>query len=291
MVLLGVLLVGDAAEETKPKTYPEASRRARKILNEPLPAPYQALKARHLERRVPSPGDWLAEHKERGQTYAEYTAGNPVRPTDRRRFIRIQPIGTFTPKQDAIVRTAAEYMERFFGVTTTLNGRLGTGGIPPEARRERFGGEQLLTSWIRNRMLLPMRRGDTLACVGFTSNDLWPGNGWNFVYGEASLRDRVGVWSIARNGDPEESEEAYRLCLRRTIKVGIAYECVMNGSNHRLESDGAPLFLCPNCLAKLCWNTGQDPTKRYESMLEFFETHQFEADRKRCEELLGALRK
>ncbi len=59
------------------------------------------------------------------------------------------------------------------------------------------------------------------ACVflALTASDLWPGAGWNFVFGQALLRERVGVWSIYRNGDPTESDDAYRLCLRRTIKL------------------------------------------------------------------------
>jgi archaemetzincin len=303
VVVVAALLVGGGKEETAPRTYPDANRRARAILNEKLPAPYEALKPLHRPLVMPTPGDWLAEHKERGQSFRDYCAGKPIRPTERRRFIRIQPIGTFSPKQWEIIKTAADYMERFFGVRTNMLPKRGTRNIPSHARRERSGGEQLLTSYLREQVLKPIRRGDVLACVGFTSNDLWPGRGWNFVYGEASLRDRVGVWSIARNGDPEESDEAYQLCLRRTLKTGvhetahiltmhhcISYECVMNGSNHRRESDRGPLFLCPNCLAKLCWNTGQDPVERYERLLEFYKEHGMEAEQKRCEAFLEKLR-
>ncbi|UCE07471.1 MAG: hypothetical protein JSW07_05400, partial [bacterium] len=106
--------------------------------------------------------------------------------------------------------------------------------------------------------------------------------GWNFVFGQASLYDRVGVWSIYRNGDPDESEAMFRLCLLRTIKTAvheighiltirhcIEYECVMNGSNHREESDQRPLYLCPVCLKKLCWNLGIDPLKRYKKLGTF----------------------
>jgi archaemetzincin len=267
---------------------------------EKLPAPYEALIPLHRPLAMPASGDWLAEHKESGQSFAEYRGAKPIRPTARRRFIRIQPIGTFSPKQWEIIELTADYMERFFGVTTNMLPKRGIRSIPAHARRQRIRGEQLLTSYVRKEILEPLRRGDVLACVGFASNDLWPGEGWNFVYGEASLRDRVGIWSINRNGDPDASPEAFALCLRRTLKTGvhetahiltmrhcIAYECVMNGSNHRLESDRAPLFLCPNCLAKLCWNTGQAPVKRYQALLEFFKEHGMEAEQRRCEALLA----
>ena len=55
-----------------------------------------------------------------------------------------------------------------------------------------------------------------LAYLALTASDLWPGQGWNFVFGEASLRQRIGVWSIYRNGDPETD---FQLCLRRTLST------------------------------------------------------------------------
>ena len=286
----------------RPGTYPEADSRARKILEERLPAPYQKLKALHQPLPVPAPGDWLAEHKERGQSFAAYQAAGPIRPTERRRFVKIVPLGAFSPKQREILDITADYMERFFGVKVTMMPVQGLRNVPHYAQRMQHGQRQLLTSWIREKVLIPARRGDVLACVGFTATDLWPGEGWNFVYGEASLRERVGVWSIARNGDPEASPEDYALCLRRTLKTGvhetghiltmhhcIAYRCLMNGSNHRAESDSAPLFLCPSCLAKLCWNTRQDPVARYRSLHEFFTTHRLEPEATRCQILLDRL--
>ena len=35
---------------------------------------------------------------------------------------------------------------------------------------------------------------DAFAFVAFTSSDLWPGEGWNFVFGQASMEGRIGVW-------------------------------------------------------------------------------------------------
>ena len=72
-----------------------------------------------------------------------------------------------------------------------------------------------------------------------------------YTYGvPANLRDRVGVWSIHRYGDPDASKSAYKLTLERALKVAVhetshmfslrhctAYECVMGGSNSLDESD------------------------------------------------------
>src|SRR5262249_6165386 len=123
-----------------------------------------------------------------------------------------------------------------------------------EARRRppRPGTEQLLTTSLLNGVLRPDRPDDALAYLAFTAGDLWPGMGWNFVFGQASLRERTGVWSLHRHGDPAGGPEAFRLCLRRTLATAshetghiltmqhcTAFACNMNGSNS-LEEAGRP---------------------------------------------------
>jgi len=113
----------------------------------------------------------------------------------------------------------------------------------------------VLTGYILHEVLEPEQPADALA---LTASDLWPGRGWNFVFGEANLRQRTGVWSVYRNGDPGEDEAAFRLSLRRTLGTAshelfhaltmhhcTAFRCLMNGSNHQEQRDGRPLHLCP----------------------------------------------
>lgn len=52
--------------------------------------------------------------------------------------------------------------------------------------------------------------------IAFTNADLWPGEGWNYVFGQASLADHVGVWSIHRYGDPSTATQlfGYACCGR-----------------------------------------------------------------------------
>ena len=57
--------------------------------------------------------------------------------------------------------------------------------------------------------------------------DLYPQESWNYVFGQASLRDRVGVFSFARY-DPaffggERAEGWQTLMLKRSCKV-LAHE-------------------------------------------------------------------
>ena len=39
---------------------------------DPLPDPFERLLPLHTRLEPPRPGEWLAEHKEAGQSYAEY---------------------------------------------------------------------------------------------------------------------------------------------------------------------------------------------------------------------------
>ena len=142
---------------------------------------------------------------------------------------------------------------------------------------------QILTTSVFDDVLRPRLPKDACVELSLTTSDLWPGEGWNFVFGQASLSDRVGVWSIYRNGDPHEGEKAFRLCLRRTLKTAshetghmfsmmhcTRFACNMCGSNSLEEADRQPLSLCPVCLAKLCYATGADPVKRFQKLIVFF---------------------
>jgi archaemetzincin len=249
-----------------------------------LPPPFDKLVRLHEPIGKPQPGDWLAEHPESGQTYARYLKSKPVRPTKERGTLYVQPLGSFTDTQRKIVRRTAEYMQCHFGVPVKVRDDLPLSVIPEQVRRKHptWGMEQILSTYVLDSVLSPRLPDDALAYIAFTSSDLWPGEGWNFVFGQASLQGRVGVWSLYRYGDPDESKEAYQLCLKRTIKVGIhetghmisiphctAFRCNMAGSNHLAEMDRKPLWLCPVCLAKLCWATGVDPAARFERLAVF----------------------
>jgi archaemetzincin len=240
-------------------------------------------KLRPLADRLPDPrpGDWLAEHREPGQTFAEYINSRPVQKTNKLLTIYLCLIGDFTEPQRRILKLTQDYLALFFDCQVKVNRQIALTTIPARAKRTHptWGDRQLLTSYILHDVLEPERPADALAYLALTASDLWPGRGWNFVFGEASLRERVGVWSIYRNGDPESE---FPLCLRRTLGTAshetghilgmrhcIAYSCLMNGSNHQEESDRTPMYLCPVCLRKLCWNLRVEPIPYLRSLQEF----------------------
>lgn len=262
------------------------------------------LKPLAVKLAKPGPMDWLANQTEKGQTFREYLAGDPTRPTGTRGTIYIQPLGEFTPTQRRLVELTAEAMAAWFNVPVKFSEDLKLDVVPEAARRKNayVGRDQLLTGYVLYRVLVPRLPRAAAATLCFTASDLWPGPGWNFVFGQASLADRVGVWSIARFGDPDRSEESFRLVLLRTLKLAThesghmfslthctAYACDMNGSNSLDESDRHPLALCPECLAKICWATRADPAERYRKLIEFCRREGLKAEAERYEKLLAAV--
>lgn len=253
---------------------------------QPLLAQIELIRPLHEKKKSNRPGDWLERFPEGGQTFGQYVQSRGRKPLrDEYHTIYVQPLGEFDETQQRLVAQTAEFMGHFFGMPVRSLEARSLGDIPETARRMRDDEEQVLSTWIMNDILKPQRPEDAVAVIGLVTCDLWPGD-LNWVFGQASLRDRVGVWSLHRNGDPRASDAAYRICLRRTLKTAVhetghmlgiphcsAYECCMNGSRSREENDRQPLEFCPECQPKICWTCGADPVKRTQALAKFATDH------------------
>lgn len=266
---------------------------------------FQKLMPLHEVKLPPGPYDWMAQHREPDQSFYDYVNGHPVRPDDQRKYIYLVLLGEFDPARRAVIRDTARYIEAYFQLETRWLEPIGLENIPPQARRvhPQTSDKQILTSFVLEEILTPRLPDDAVSLIAFTSSDLWPGEGWNFVFGQASVTDRVGVWSIYRNGNPNRKSQR-QLCLLRTVKTGTHelghmlsmhhcpyFECNMNGANHRKESDRRPLWLCPVCLAKLTWNLGVDPAERYQDLIEISDELGLEDEKEFFEKSLKVLEK
>lgn len=249
-----------------------------------LVAERDKLRPLHERAGKPKPGEWRYEHPERGQTFEEYVRRKPTVPTAERRTLVIQPLGPFDPARAKILDLTVDYMGRYFNLPTRREPALALDVVPSEARRVHpsWGDKQLLSSWLLHKLLEPRLPKDAAALIAFTTSDLWPEDGWNFVFGEADLKARVGVWSVYRHGDPKTSKEAHLLALRRALKVAVhetghmfslehctAYRCVQAGINSLEEDDRSPLWLCPECVTKVVWATEHEHLARYASLASF----------------------
>lgn len=265
----------------------------KKAADTKLPELYAKLARLHTPLPAPQPGDWLAEHKEPGQTFVQYRTSKYVKAVPARKTLYIQVLGEMTEKQTAIIGITREYMEIYFGLPVKILPAIPVNVIPAGAQRRHpeWGNHQLRTDYILKEVLYPRLPKDACAYIAFTAYDLYPGDGWNFVFGYAAYQARVGVWSIHRNGEPEKSDAEYRLCLKRTLRIAThetlhmfsmlhctRWRCNLNGVNHLQEADATPLWLCPECLAKIKLATGVDLEKRFDGLIAFFEKHKLEEE-------------
>ena len=240
--------------------------------------------------RTPGPGDWLTSHPERGQTFSGYCAVGFNRPSSTRKVIYLLPLGEFPTDTSPSLEELRLYAEAYFQLEVKILPAVAINEEKFTPRTNEYTQKrQLLSTGILN-FLKEQLPSDAYCLLGVTMEDLYPAPPWNYVFGQASLNGRVGIYSFARY-DPaffgEKRPADYQdLILQRSIKVlahetahmfglnhCIFYECLVNGSNSLAEADICPEHLCPICLRKLHTNVQFDPVTRYEELARFYRRH------------------
>ena len=230
----------------------------------------------------PRGSDWLANHREPGQTFVQFLRSRRNRPDKKRKVIYLQPVGEFgkdAPSLDALQK----YSTAYFQMEVKMLEPITAESLEAKKRiNSGTGKEQILAGDVMEGIKKKLPK-DAYCMLAITMIDLYPQESWNFVFGMASLSERVGVFSFARY-DPEfygqeRDEGSKALALRRSAKVlvhetghmfgirhCIHFNCIMNGSNHLEETDNRPMHLCPVCLRKLQNSIQFDPAKRYRQL-------------------------
>ena len=258
------------------------------------------------EKGTPEPGDWLAEHREHGQTFLEFQRESTLRPTAERRTIVLQPLGEFTQERRAVLVTLQRATTLYFGLPVEI---ADAQPLPTRGRRVRQRAGAPLLQYLTSEILDSLSRNTpehAIAYLGVTFQDLYPEPSWNFVFGEAKLSARVGVYSLVRF-TPEFNHEvkdaaARQRFTRRAIQLlahetghifGIehctAFECVMNGSNSLSESDRLPIEPCHVCLHKLAFALHLQPSPRYQELARFYEELGLSEDARWIRERIASL--
>lgn len=242
---------------------------------------------------VPKDGDWLAAHREAGQTFDAFVKSRPNRPNKSRGKIYLLPLGEFAEGEAPPVERLRDYAAAFFCMDVKILPGMALKESDITTRINQYTKKrQVLTGDVLS--ILKERLPDDAFCLlAITMEDLYPDPSWNFVFGQASLRERVGVYSFVRY-DPgfygqRLAEDYQKIVLRRSCKVlahetahmfGLAhciyFRCALNGSNHLGESDARPMHLCPVCLHKLHHSISFDVVTRYRTLHKFCSAASFD---------------
>jgi len=253
----------------------------------------ESLKKNNKQLGKPKEGEWLFQHSEPGQTFQKYKTQQPVRPDSIRKIIYLLPIGDFSKDQKKLIEDCRDYLSRFFEINSKILPVVPDDTISVEAKRKRKNGSiQLLAPYILE-LLRKKMPPDAVVLMAITEKDLYPKPSWNFVFGLASIKNKVAVTSIYRYSDTIIDPLNYPLSLQRLIKtstheIGHMFSmhhctyavCLMNGCNNLDESDSKPNRLCSECLSKMNWNLNFDLKKRQVALVDFFASHKLSRDYK-----------
>jgi len=257
----------------------------------------------------PQQGDWMQAHPEPAQSFQEFVAAQPARPTVGRHTIYISQLGSMVPKDRARMAVLREYLEAYYKLPVRLGPPVGLEGV---TSRERLMPDrpvrQYLSSDILDKTLPPLLPKDGMCLLAVTMEDLYPQESWHYVFGQANLKTRVAVYSLVRFFPAFWGEEWSVAAERKGLKRSLAtlvhesghmlgvrhcqmYECVMNGSISLAESDRRSVHLCPECLKKFRWSTGFDVVGLYEGLKKFYAVHGMAAEAAWADKRLAECRK
>lgn len=239
----------------------------------------------------PIEGDWLYTRKEKGQTFNQYIKNSPLSVTPDRNVIYLQPIGNFDSLHYNLIRYTKDYLQIFYQLNVTILNTLPNNIIPDSAKRTIDGNEQIYAPYILNDLLIKRIPKDAIVIMVLTERDLYPNPTWNYVFGLASYKRRVGVTSMFRFCNYDIDTTNYQIGLKRLINVSsheighmftmkhcVNAVCTMNGSNNLSETDTKPNRLCSECTAKLAWNLNFNPYNRAIELQNFFLRHKMKED-------------
>lgn len=238
----------------------------------------------------PEPGDWLYTQVEIGQTFDGFLRSKPNLPDAKRRFIYLRQLGEFPEFPFPVLQRLSEFTAAYFTIETTISPRINldknrlTTRSNPISEKYQFLAPELL------KLLKKQLPKDAYCLMGLTMDDLYPDPAWNFVFGQASLRDRTGVYSFCRfdplwyGSDRKETFEskftmeicrllAHEMSHMFGIQHCIYFKCVMNGAMSLREHEEQPIHLCPVCLRKLQHSTGCDVLARYHELLSLYQKY------------------
>jgi len=236
---------------------------------------------------IPTPGSWLWDHKELGQSTKTYLIGSLNQPSKSYNTIYLKNLdeGMDSFINDDMLNHLSYLLEIFYpGIKVKqLNDKNNLDKLGIDKRQNGYlqYNASIAVGLLKN--LIPK---DGLLIVGVTSYDLYPRDDWNYVFGLANKQEGCGVFSFRRYYDEIESglkgskDDLLKLVSKIAGKVMlhevghlfnlshcVYFNCIMNGVNNYEENLKQWFEFCPVCLRKLCINLKFDVIERFKGII------------------------
>lgn len=231
---------------------------------------------------APEKDDWLSEQEEDGQTFNQFLYDRYNLMSVNRNIIYINPLQEM-PQQ--FLDNLLLYCQSFFyPMKVKLINIVSLQSLKVKSRINKYSKKIQYNASQINSKTVKYVPNDAHCMVSILLDDLYPESSWNFVFGLATIKDRVGVFSFARFSSSFEKKNevvnfdnfllycscstlTHEICHTFGLEHCIYYTCLMNGCNNMEEAKKQPLYECPVCLRKLHYSIGFDPLERYKQML------------------------
>ena len=227
---------------------------------------------------APRPGEWRAITRETPESFYRFVSQpqRPVFPPGRRTLV-LTPVGDQSAGSWRSLEPVAEFMAAYFAMPARTAPPIPPQALPAAAWKHGARERKLVAEYCLTDVLRPRLPADGAIMVGLTAADLTPGGGWGFesAFGWSTFYGRAAIVSTARvipggaqrAPTPRELEHVVKLALHEAchafaLKHCQRHECLVNGRCSLEENARKPLWLCPECHAKLMYAVGFDPGTR-----------------------------
>ena len=239
-----------------------------------------------LSREDCRPGTWLVHHAEPGQSLEEFRGARRA-PLSGEGHLALRLV---TPAEqrntESLLATLGEFLAIYFQQPALKESTF-------ELRSEARAGGVDSSVQYDARLVLQGLEGTcsprAFACLALTDQDL-SAPGLHYLFGLGQQRERVGVMSThrlrkdvrdttTRTSRPVRDVEFLRRSLKVAVhevghQLGLAHcrhfgDCVMAGTASLRANDRSHLMLCPLEHAKLEWQLGFSPRRRFSELADF----------------------
>ena len=235
----------------------------------------------HKPIYAPEEGDWLLSQKEYGQTFNQFLKDSKNLISKERNIIYINPLQEMP--QEFLDNISLYCQSFFYPMQVKLIKIVSLEKLKVKSRIQ-YDKIQYHTGQINSKIVKYVPK-DAHCLISVLLDDLYPGESWNYVFGEALYEERVGVFSFARFSDSFFDKNkpfvfdnyllyhscntlTHEICHTFGIMHCIYYTCLMNGCNSLEEAKKQTLYECPVCLRKLQYSIGFEPLERYKKLME-----------------------